>query len=164
MLPCTKCNKNGCKGSFIYHDDAGCRHCKCNTSQSMIMGSNPFLWPTFTEILIAIIESPTKIKKSCIALASKYLSPNQTNVDRKNAKIEFTMFSILTFSSFLIAAFAGYLLDKLLWAAYALLGSAAFVSLGITKASDKRQRAIIVLRKEFQDKIDALNKKSQLRG
>lgn len=137
---------------------------KCNTSQSMIMGSNPFLWPTFTEILIAIIESPTKIKKSCIALASNYLSPNQTNVDRKNAKIEFTMFSILTFSSFLIATFAGYLLDKLLWAAYALLGSAAFVSLGITKASDKRQRAIIVLRKEFQDKIDALNKKSQLRG
>ena len=164
MLPCTKCNKNGCKGSFIYHDDAGCRRCKCNTSQSMIMGSNPFLWPTFTEILIAIIESPPKIKKSCLALASKNLSPNQTNVDRKNAKTEFTKFSMLTFSSFFFAAFAGYLLDKLLWAAYALLGSAAFVSVGITKASDKRQRAIIMLRKEFQDKINALNKKSQLRG
>jgi len=160
MLPCAKCNQNGCKGSFLYHDDAGCRRCKCNTTQSVIMGSKPFSWPSATEILIAVIESPPKIKTSYLAVASKFLPPNQTNVDRKNAKLEFAILSMLTFSSLLIAAFAGYLLDKLLWAAYVVLGSAAFISLGITRASDKRsQRAIIALRKEFQDKIDGLNKK-----
>lgn len=122
----------------------------------MIMGSKPLSWPSATEILIAVIDSSAKIKPSYLALASKFLPPNQTNVDRNNAKIEFAILSLLTFWSLRIAAFAGYLLDKLQWAAYVLLRSAAVISLGITKASDKRsQRAIIA----FQDKIDAMNKK-----
>lgn len=159
MLPCAKCNNNGCKGSFLYHDDSGCRRCKCNITQNMIIGSKPFSWPTVNEILIAVIESTPKIKTSYLAMASKFLPSNQADVVGKTAKIEFTTLSIVTFSALHVSAFAGYLLDKLLLTAYSFLRSAAFVSLGITKASDKRQRAIIELRKEFQDKVDTLNKK-----
>jgi hypothetical protein len=125
----------------------------------MIIGSKPFSWPTVSEILIAVIESPPKIKTSYLAMASKLLPSNQGDVDRKTTKIEYTIVSIVTFSALHVSALAGYLLDRLLLTAYSFLRSAEFVSLGVTKASDKRQRAIAELRKEFQHKVHAMNKK-----